>query len=70
MTTFKVGDKVKRERRRTIYRGFEITLREGTVLALEGDVAVIKPPNKYAKRCRVHVSRLRLQRASTTMAAG
>jgi len=65
-----IGNKVQWERRRRTSGGFEIALREGTVLAIEGEVAVIKPPNKYAKRQRVHVSRLRVQGKTLTAAAG
>lgn len=57
----KVGDRVEWTQRRRIYRGFELVLREGTVVALEGDVAVIKPPKKYAKRCRVRVAGLKVK---------
>lgn len=63
-----IGNKVQWERRRRTSGGFEIVLREGTVLALEGEVAVIKPPNKYAKRQRVHVSRLMVKNSDRAVA--
>lgn len=57
--TFAVGDKVTWTHVSSSGRTMSMTLREGTITALDGDVATIQPPSKKSSPVQIKIVRLR-----------